>query len=261
MSTRGPYSHPPKLALIPPIDLLEYTDMTKVQLMLPHLVTNPLYAYTYKQHCKDPEQFVILDNGAAEQMTAGIHDLITLAVRFGVDEVVAPDIFYDRTGTQFAFREFLGGWQKRVNDHRGQVGLMYVIQGKDYSDFLRSAQWAAENDEISTIGIPRHAIETCGLLEARSNLAAYVDRLSGKPVHLLGASPLHPTELKKGEHHWTKNVRSTDTSMPFNYAFALKKMRKNIEVSRPNNYFNLPYTAFDEETLKYNIESLRSWTR
>jgi hypothetical protein len=74
------------LALIPPVSLLDYTDRTDFQLMLPQLVSDDRYAYTYGHHCKDHQQFVTLDNGAAEGIETDPKLLLEMAKFYKVNE-------------------------------------------------------------------------------------------------------------------------------------------------------------------------------
>lgn len=253
-------THRPKLALIPPIDLLEYTDQTRFQLMLPHLVDDQRYAYTYKRHCKDPWMYIILDNGVAEAVDFDTRDLLLMALDYRPDELVIPDVMQDAMATISKAVQFLDRISRLAEDELffQRLNYMFVIQGKTMNDFRRCVEFASTHTWISTIGIPRHAIMTLGELNVRSELAQYVKQTSGLPVHLLGGSHMHPTELR--DEKWPINVRSTDTSAPFNYAYAMKKLRQNNRVLRPDRYFELTLDDFSREYLDYNVNVIRSWT-
>jgi hypothetical protein len=249
------------LALIPPISLLDYTDRTEFQLMLPQLIEDDRYEYTYRHHCKDPNQFVILDNGAAEGVEFDPKLLLAMAKGFKVDEVVVPDVIQDSRGTATKAAEFFpiarnAYWEHERWDERPK--FMYVVQGKTTAEFRESIHWAAGTVWIDTIGIPRHAIETLEHESARYDLARYARSISRKPIHLLGASHLVATELKM--FRWRKlNIRSTDTSSPFNFAYADRGLRLGNHVKRPDNYFNLPVEEFSEHYMEKNVESLIRW--
>lgn len=257
----GHKKHRPALALIPPVELLEYTDLTQYQLMLAQLTGFDEYNYVYKTHCKDGSQFVILDNGAAEGSLVSDHQLIDVALAFMPNEMVIPDQMGDRLGTQAAARQFLNSLElrKETNPELDEIPLMYVIQGEDFEDFVKSAIWAAEKEWINTIGIPRHALTTCGRADARAALADMLWGITPKLVHLLGANVDYPFELM--DNVWTENVRSTDTSMPFNYAYAGKKIRRGNFAVRPEEYFTQPATHFSPDLVDYNVDMFRRWTR
>ena len=253
-----------RLALIPPIELLDTTARTDMQLMLPHLIESDAYTYTYKKHCDDPDQFVILDNGEAEGERIGIDNLLDIAIDFGVDELVLPDVIMDADETQLKSATALN-WIKRRFETDGvawDFSFMFVAQGKSYKEFIESAFWAASNSQIQTIGLPRHMIKTCNDPEARISLADTL-QLSGKAVHLLGGSPYYPNELD--DYVWPSCVRSTDTSAPFNYAYADRYLAElqsgESYVKRPEMYFDLPVEQFDEDMTKQNIDQLIRWTQ
>jgi len=253
--------HKPKLALIPPFELLEYTDQTRVQLMLPHLVMNPVYDYVYSKHCKDENQYVILDNGEAEGEHFPTYGLIDMALSYGVDELVIPDTIGDRVSTIEKANAFLYEFDQRVEDNLklNYMSLMFVAQGDSIQEFMQSIAWAATQQRIDVIGLPRHALETCQDPHVRAYLADFImTEAPGKRVHLLGTAPWHITEIR--DNVWCENVRSVDTSAPFNYAYANRKIRMGTKISRPRDYFDLPIEAFSEDRLDYNIEWFQEHT-
>lgn len=240
-----------KLALIPPFELLECTDETTCQLMLPQLAANPTYSYVYQRHCNDADQYVILDNGEAEGKHIDQNDLIKMAFWYGVDELVIPDVMGKMRRTIEKAQTFLAKY--------GDLKLkyMFVVQGKSYEEFAESAKWANRQKWIDTIGIPRHMIETCGG-NPSSRVMLVSDVGIDKPVHLLGGSPLAPMELKYFD--WPLNVRSTDTSAPFNYAHAHQLLRCGERVKRPKNYFEIRLEDFEEPTLSENLKDIMEWS-
>jgi hypothetical protein len=251
--------HRPRLALIPPIEMLEYTDLTRVQLMLPHLVAeSAAYEYTYQRHCQDSRQFVILDNGAAEGVTFPSSGLLDMALSFGVDEVVIPDTIKDIDATISKADRFLQ--EAFLLREPILPRFMFVIQGKNVAEFKEAILWASRLVSIDTIGIPRHAIQTCDDFNVRGKLADYAMELApGKSVHLLGTSGKNITELR--DIKWPQNVRSVDTSAPFNYAYELKYIRKGTDIRRPPGYFHMPFETFSESHVDSNVNWLRLYTR
>lgn len=252
-----------RLALIPPIDMLEYTDETDMQLMLPHLLSNDIYRYVYTKHCQDPKQYVILDNGAAEGERIETGDLIKLAHEYDVDEIVIPDVLNDAKATLVEYANFFD----YAREDKSLEGLktMYVLQGNDLGEFFEQARFAATpRFRADVIGIPRHALTTCNDEYIRYELAHFI-RAQGckREIHLLGGNPSYPSELKKFEHtKRTLGIRSTDTSSPFNYASAGAHLHKSYApVSRPPNYFNLPFEDFDMPILEQNLLKIKEWTR
>jgi len=253
-----------KLALIPPVDLLEHTARTDFQLMLPHLVRGKVlqsgrYAHTYRMHCDDPNQYVILDNGEAEGQLQSIVDLFRIAREYGVDELVIPDEIANAEGTRKRYEQF----RRALETHTTaafvrDTNFMYVLQGTTYEEFVDEALWAIEEDHIDVLGVPRHMIETLKMEDARFRLASRLVNESDKPLHLLGNSPLYSAEL--ADFDWPSNVRSTDTSSPFNYAYSSLFLDDGLVQRRPSGYFNLPHETFNQMCLDRNIQLLQEWT-
>lgn len=252
-----------KLALIPPIELLEYTDETDMQLMLPHLLGNDVYRYVYSKHCDDFLQWVILDNGAAEgEDNFSNKDLIDMALEFRVNELVIPDTLGDANDTRLKAYEFRDYLTTRTDLSEADLNFMFVAQGSNYDEFRESALWATWEDWIDVIGIPRHMIETCGSIGIRNDLVWNLSEITDKPFHLLGGSPLDPSELNDS---WPTNVRSTDTSSPFNYAHTNFKLTDELDdiavhVRRPEGYFDLSASLFPIDIVDHNIACLKRWT-
>lgn len=253
-----------KLALIPPIDLLDWTCETDFQLMLPHLIGDERYDYTYAAHCEDPEQYVILDNGAAEGEEIAMYRLIEIAQKYGVDEVVIPDTIGDMLDTQEKAEYFFDIWfADKWWGKPDRPQLMYVIQGKTLDELKQSAAYALDDLRVDVIGIPRHVLTSLNQGNGNANSRYFMTQWiatkpNPKPVHLLGGNPKYPCELRS--YPWPKIVRSTDTSSPFNFSYENKVLRVGNVVKRPEGYFDLPWDAFQPDKLHQNVEYLLKWT-
>ena len=251
-----------RLALIPPISLLGTTFQTDYQLMLPQLVRNDEYARNFRLHCHDPQTYVILDNGAAEGYRATALELLHIAEDFEVDEIVLPDVIGNAEATlerSRAFLDQLAGKKRKFN-------TMFVCQGKDLFEFVDSADEAARWPEVTTIGIPRHALRTCDDDQARisiANILQSTDRFK-KQIHFLGASSRWPSEaaiLSDPKHTKQTQVRGMDTSMPFNFAFRKMDLQDGIVINRVADYFNLDERHFDAAFVQRQIYTFKTWAR
>jgi hypothetical protein len=249
-----------KLALIPPFSYLSDTKLTRYQLMLPHLVTNEAYSYTYEELGDNKDQFVILDNGEAEGVQQDWFDLQDMARSYRVNEIVLPDVIADRRETQKRVAEAMTQWQRIPN-----VGLMYVLQGKTWGEIEWSFEDACHYSAVTTIGIPRHLPETLGYKHARWNIVRWImaerlHMLAGRDIHFLGMHPQLPREMEQSPSaRVRKMVRGFDTSAPYNFAEAGALMQEGATVRRPDGYFDLD--RFDQrrqDLLTKNIAYL-SW--
>ncbi len=249
-----------KIAFIPPHSLLHYTERTNYQLYLPHLIKDINYFNTYLKYCSREEQFVILDNGAAEDETLTSLDLVALAMRMRPDEVVIPDVIGDMRATIAAAEAFWFDVIPAKEFTPLPFSLMFVAQGQTFLEVMKSANWACQQDWISTIGIPRHLVTTLGDPLARVRVANVIQGHNySKQIHFLGGNPEFPTEvefLSDPKVTNQRNVRGMDTSMPFNYAYMGEYVyEESVSViKRPEGYFSLPDKAFNSEALTLNVE-------
>lgn len=249
-----------KLALIPPIDLLEYTEETNLQLMLPHLLQrSERYRYIYKRHCEDPGEYVILDNGEAEGVTPDWDYLWSLLREYQPDEFVIPDVIADMRKTIDRAKEWRYKFSSSIEWSNRKY--MFVIQGRTMEEFKESINWALQRDWIDVIGIPRHCIETLNMRDARWLLAANINRRSKKPIHLLGAAAHFPDEMHRYDWAAIPTVRSTDTSSPFNFAHkGMSLDGDHLTVRRPENYFHMDLDDFVMDVVDRNVQLLMEWT-
>lgn len=248
-----------KIALIPPYCLLGKTQQTNYQLMLPQLITNAKYTNVFRSLCQDKKQFVILDNGAAEGEEIDARQLLDVAIRFKVNEVVIPDAIAEPEESvrrAFRFAEYA------VPDRHFAplpFTLMFVTQGKTITQAIDTAMWAAEQSWIDTIGIPRHMLTTTGDMFARISIANSIQSNGcKKQIHFLGANPVWPTEVKALADPTITNqtyVRGMDSSLPFNYAFSGNRLDTGLQCKRPKDYFQKPIEQFDTELVQENIDA------
>lgn len=205
-----------KLALIPPYARLADIRHTRYQLGLAHLVDhNPLYTEAFKIVCKSKEHYVILDNGAFEGSLVDSGELLDIADRYKVDEVVIPDRIRNASVSMELAKSFRKMYE---NNPYHRMKLMFVVQGASWYEMNACVQWAMDQKWIDTIAIPRHTLETCMDATARLTMASYIEANSNQDIHFLGASPLWPGEIKEAAQ--LGSVRGMDTSMPYVYAIA-----------------------------------------
>lgn len=248
-----------KIALIPPISWLSYTALTQYQLMLPHLLFDDLYSRVYGALCRDPKQYVILDNGAAEAEFTDSADLLSVVRQMQPSEVVAPDVLGDGVETIAYTKAFM----KMLKDDYvyGRVNVGVVAQGKNRDEALNTAQQLLEvhNDDIQTIYLPRLLVDpqiVNGFL-TRIKLALDLHQITDKEIHFLGASQRWAEETKEAGQ--LGFVRGIDTSMPFNYAYHGKYVDGPEEIGRPADYFFAPSQDFDTLTLSGNVHTMHRW--
>lgn len=234
-----------------------------MQLCLPQLMNNEKYRKMYELHVADANQFVILDNGAAEGYTVTDKEIIDLARKLGPDEIVIPDILGDMKGTIERAKKYM---QKLTYmGHKvWEFHHMFVAQGETIEEFVHSALWAHNQDWISTVAIPRHAITTCDDELARSIIVEKVSdtlvdiRKLLKPIHFLGTNTDAPAEIKTLSSRIKMWVRSVDTSFPFVAAWHGFPLEVAWYAKRPEEYFELEADSF-HDVLEENVDRLIGW--
>lgn len=251
-----------RLSLIPPLSLLTWASNTNYHLMLPQLTSNFWYNSLYTFRGMDPEQYIILDNGAAEGCTTPPVDLITIAERYTVDEVVLPDVLGDTLGTSIAVREFMKELEGRKHDYK--LGLVCTGRSRwEAFDFAQGMldQWP---EKIDVLYLPRLLVKENDKF-ARLDLAADLHEVFPDiEMHFLGANSKFIEEMKyAGELGF---LRGMDTSAPYNYAFAGQTLDGGQEVNRPEGYFYQESQRFTRSlsiasasTLQYNIDLALKW--
>jgi hypothetical protein len=249
-----------KLALIPPIDMLDDTCLTHVQMMLPHLLKFPFYANAYRRLAQDSTQFVIMDNGAAESETFNMEALLFNAMSFNVDEIVCPDALgnalntFDLTG-RFIDLAIKEKWTK---------GLGVVAQGSTVHEAYDTAVEMIEAFKavVTAVHIPRLLIKP-GRLSARLFLAKRLhDEYPNISIHLLGASPLWCSEIKRAPVY----IRSMDTSMPYVYGRARYYVDRQYGTPPPTrgndeSFFTSKWNSPQYSACQYNVETMLKWSK
>lgn len=244
-----------RLALIPPTSLLTASPNTNYHLMLPQLVGNWWYSSLFRYRGLDPEQYIILDNGAAEGCEVTPAELMTCAYKYKVDEVVMPDVMYDTLGTSIKVIDFLRELQG--TEHAYKLGL--VVTGRSEAEAFEFALQMMDQhgDKIDVLYLPRLLV-TKENLYTRIDLAqALKDVFPYEEIHFLGANTLFIREMREAANLGI--VRGMDTSAPYNYTFQERKMDEDVPCNRPEGYFDLHASKFDWHLLQYNIGLARDW--
>jgi hypothetical protein len=242
-----------KLALIPPISRIDDIFRSDYQLVLPNI--DSIDYYEHYRTARRRGDYIILDNGAAEGAMISNRLLEDLATDLMVNEVVLPDVIADADNTKLAVENFAP-----FADH--VFNYMAVVQGTTWDECIDLVEYYNTVDWITTIGIPRHLIETIESPEIRAALAQHFYDAYGPRfmIHLLGTAPSVINELHK--HHTAfeyAHVRGVDTSAPFNYAWGGFMVARDNVVPRPEGYFQMPLSEIRNGLLEENIKTMQEW--
>lgn len=246
-----------RLALIPPTSLLTASPNTNYHLMLPQLVGNWWYSSLFKFRGIDSEQYVILDNGAAEGCDVTPDVLMDCADKYRVDEVVMPDVMYDTLATSIKVIDFLKELQGR--EHTYKLGL--VVTGRSETEAFEFALQMMDQygDKVDVLYLPRLLVTKENPFTRIDLAQDLLDLFPYEEIHFLGANSLFIREMQEAGKLGI--VRGMDTSAPFNYTFHGQKMDEESSCNRPEGYFDLHASKFDWHLLQYNIGLAQEWAR
>lgn len=218
-----------QVGLIPPIAHLKTAEGTGFHLVLAHLLSDPRYFTFYKER-RDEGDYLVLDNGAHELGAARDHiALLRDSATLRSQELVLPDVLFDRRGTIERTRRMLR-WLNtkegiRMYGIAGYPKLMFVPQGKD------RAEWAVCFNEL--LGVidkywqPEMGIPVLGISKDYDEMRGGLPYLIGHYIeplreefefetHCLGW-PRNLWSLAKTAQNFPW-IRSTDSARPYVYA-------------------------------------------
>jgi len=243
------------VALICPPHLLKrYGTKTKYHLVLPHLFRSQKYLDFYQT--KSDDEFIILDNGAAEGLEYGAKHLLTLADQIGAAEVVVPDTLKDGNDT-LAKAQYFARYAKSEHQY------MFVLQGNTVEEVmfcLKALEHGNMFSYITTIGIPRHFHDIGKNFRVQLTEYMIEEHYNDKfYIHFLGASSwMREAVLLAETVQGLPNFRGIDTSMPIYMGLEGFKIADQFPWrSRPSNYFTR--SDDNKKLIEENIETYLDW--
>ncbi len=250
--------------VISPVRNLEPMKLGDRIFTLAHLwVQFPEYRQFIKAR-KEEGWFITLDNSAAERALVTEDVLIDICHELMPDEVIAPDVLFDKDATITNAKLF----RDRMEDEKllGKIDIFFCPQGKTKEDWLEAYQWGLDQEWIDVLGFSKIAIpqawlpewkEDQGIKEARHMAYDYLKErgLLKKPIHCLGQGSF--TEFEYYDH---PAMRSTDSVYPVLAALYDIDFRKDSEtrIPTPHNFLEtLDVYNVDFNLIESNIERLR----
>lgn len=187
---------------------------------LAHLwVQFPEYRSFILEQKYEKGKFVTLDNSAAERALVTEDILIDICRELMPDEVIAPDILFNKSETitsAIRFRE-----RMEQEGLLGTIDIFFCPQGNTKQDWLEAYTWGIEQPWINVIGMSKIAVPNAwlegdfeddkGIMQARHTAYDYLvqNDLLKKPIHCLGQG-----SYKEFEYYTHPNMRSTDSVYP-----------------------------------------------
>ena len=200
-----------KIALIPPINNLSYALQGDMLMALTQIVLkNKAYAKFYA----DSEMYKILDNGAFEDELHSIKDVLKAAEIINANEIILPDVLFDKEKTLKAVDQALIYLNK--NKLLDKDKLMAVPQGSTEDEWWECYEKLEIIPEVNVIGLSKLSCPKCfnnTVAKSRIHITSMVSPMPDKEYHLLGGS-FEVLEEVKSHPNW---IRSIDTSAPFEF--------------------------------------------
>lgn len=246
-------------ALIPArgLEIYALRSTFHLTLAIPDALHNPYYVGAYRRAASRGD-YIILDNGAAENQMAPDKKIIEAARILRAQEIVAPDVIKDSTATVARTTAFCS---KFAEDLIG-LKVMAVAQGNKLAGFRTCVDNLARISRVKVIGIPRHVMETLDSKAARIDLAnwireAYPLRFD---IHLLGTNPKWLHEVKAAATY-APHIRSVDSALAFNYTIHHTKLATtNKAFTRHPRFFTADWSRdVPANLLRDNIHTFMEW--
>lgn len=245
--------------VISPTSNLELMELGDRIFVLAHLyISNPEYRSFVKKQ-KEAGKFITLDNSVAEGALVTEEILLQCVEDLLPNEVIAPDVLFDKDQTLanfFTFKEKLKKFPtvKLFGCPQGDTLEEWLLCYREMLPFADviglskgAVSWAftrSSNDE--NISHSRHI--------AYDILKAY--NMIQKPIHCLGAGDPWEFEYYKGD----PMMRSTDSCFTVWAAINYIPFTKDgyLRVKTPRDYFEMDLHADQIRLAKENIKKFRS---
>lgn len=212
-----------------------------------YVLSDDAYAEFYKLR-HDMGDFLIMDNGAAEEGTLTIDQLADAAKRIGADEVILPDVLKDLNATMAATTDDIV--LRKIPARMRAV----VPQGNDDEEWMICLQYFVDHMKFRTICIPKHAERFIG---GRANLLLQIISRGWHleyDIHLLGVwnNAFEEVRFAKAIYPY---IRGIDTAAPFAWAQDRKELTAEAE-----QHISHKWGAEFEPSIAYsNCNNLLRW--
>lgn len=260
--------------IIPTRPTIDVTRGQKFHLLLSHELS-PETVKFYREEARNGS-YLILDNSAHERREGeDISTLLRQADELGAQEVVAPDVLFDKDMTLYRTRSSLSILRRQVEDghyHRPIPRFMIVPQGATPDDYVECL-WELVSFALKmppdwqwTIGVSKDYNDYFPgrpnyLFEYLRDHVIPAARDLRAEIHLLGwPKPLPVLADLSREFFW--DIRSTDSARPLTLTMSGIDLSQRVDVKypgRPEGFFEQDVS--DRDLLRKNIRIYRHLCR
>lgn len=225
----------------------------------------------YKRHflalrTKSPNVFITLDNSAAEHSLVTEDVLLEITAELKPDEVIAPDVLFDKAQTIQNFRSFVAAMAtKQLLRH---TSIFACPQGSTKEEWLSCYRYMMSNPFVQCIGLSKIAVPKCwndaegDKMIGKSRNQCVKDlwdlHLLVKPLHLLGMG--EHDEFDYYLEHKVPNIRSSDSCYTVLAAINGIDFEKGDTTRIPttNEYFDVTLTEQQKNLAAKNLNYLKT---
>ncbi len=255
-----------RATIIPPIPLTEkYSPLNGgYHLILASLAKASLSYCAFYRSLVDKGEFVILDNDAYEEgVGASFETLRSLNEAIHPSEIILPDVL--TSGSETYRKSELTRVAFRSEHHMSSYPkFMGVPHGSTIAEWSECARGLL-NIGVDSLGMARmYGEEPPGLVPYLEELNDMVMRHYWErppiPVHLLGWSDRLDALSEVANMPYMEGIylRGVDSSKPLTYAFYNAQIG-SYYLGRPEGYFTMDNTSFEEVLVKYNFQVFRRY--
>jgi hypothetical protein len=213
-----------------------------------------------------PNAFILLDNGAAEHSLVTEDVLIEAVMELQPNEVIAPDVLFDKKQTLKNLESFINKLIKA--QMLDKVNLFGCPQGLTKQEWVECYFQMALNPFVKTIGLSKIAVPKCWnnavddkmISLSRNQCVKELQQtlLLTKPLHLLGMG--EHNEFDFYLRNKIKNIRSSDSC--YTILAAMNgidfETGNTSRIPTTNAYFDVTLTDEQQELAKKNINYLKT---
>lgn len=250
-----------EVAVIGPPSTLHLIGPAPIQMALAHVVLEDRSYAEWYRGAHNRGDYVIMDNGAAEDERLSLEDVIRAAELCGADEIVIPDVLGDAEQS-IVLAEYTANYLWR-HWAREAFNWMIVPHGRDLLEWIecygRMLQYV-HTIGANTVGVPKY-IEGMNGEGGRAKAVQLLCNANimrwGRDIHLLGvhSEPFRELEAAVGVF---PHIRSIDTCAPIAYA---QQGRMMDDTPRESMRWDAGVDEQHEVTARVNIEGYRRWGR
>lgn len=257
-----------KFYAIPPnnhLDVMEFGD--RFFCLAHHFLEDSNYRdFFLNLRERSPSVFITLDNSAAEHSLVTENDLLHVVSKLKPDEVVAPDVLFDKDKTTANLKSFT----EKLYKHNLQqtTSIFGCPQGATKEEWFDCYLTMIHNPFVKCVGLSKITVPKCWnnaegdtkIAESRNQCIQELSDMSLllKPLHLLGMG--EHTEFDFYLQRKTPCIRSSDS------CYAVLAAINGIDfeqgdtrrIPTTNEYFRYSMSFSQKSLAKKNIEYLKT---